>query len=1442
MKTTFQNLSENTPILFRCCKDKKIHKAIIQSIVDKKRGKTIYAVIKQDKSGTAFLHIPSDSITKVLKNKGLSGPYVPQAVACKVLDTIVPDSMDYEIHSAVSRIKMEVGGSINEFVKEKLKYTDAELCKSLAAEQIDAVAMALYNIIYRKQGVIIGDQTGIGKGRIAAAIIRYGALHGLKPIFLTEKPNLFSDIYRDLKAIGSGHLVPFIVNGKESKTDILDSDEKVIYSAPEKGEQEAIFEKKRLPTIYQWVCATYSQFNSISSKPKKPAFLSEIAEDNIIIMDESHNASGTSNTGLFLQSVLAKSKGVVFLSATFAKRPDNMPIYAQKTAMSEARLGNEDLIFAINNGGVALQEILSSQLVAEGQMIRRERSMAGVEVNWITLDDKELEHRAVSDNITKIMREIVVFQNRHIDPMIKQMDKIVKADGVQLEKRKGNEAMGVDNQDLFSKAFNLTSQLLFSIKAESVADRAIQRLREGKKIVIAFANTMGSFLETFVEENGITVNDGQLVNTNYSLTLRKALDGTMRYSIRLANGKSEYKSINLNDLDEDGQESYLAIAEKIRTVSSGMTISPIDLIVQKIEDAGFSCAEVTGRKLEVRFKGSKTVGVIQSRQKVKTNTAFGRFNDNKIDCLLINQSGSTGASAHAIPTDKVPADEVRQRCMIILQPELNINTEVQKRGRINRTGQILKPIYDYVVSAIPAESRLMMMLQKKLKSLDANTTSNQKQNTKIIDFPDFLNKYGDKLVKDYMAEQFVEDELWGIIADKLTKGSFDIEAIETENLAHRVSGYVALMNTALQEKFYKEVSERYADYVEYLKQTGEYDLEVETMNLEAKTLSQEPAMLGNGGSSVFGGNVYLEKCEVNVLKKPFSEEEINNLVSQALDGMQPKAQQQQIIAEYHNFIEQKKEKAIAEIQERFEQKVRDVERNPIYKKILKDTGNAVQARKDATEELTESKNEALAKEEKTAVNQFAFLNRFFSFFYVTRSVAFQNDFGPEFPPEYALSLGFLIDKKKPNPYAPSAIRIRFAFPGSKKYIAIPLTKEFLEKVNACIGMSYNIPERSQNYVLSNWETLAKNGSVNRNIRYIITGNMLKAASKYKGKMISYTTLDKEVKKGILMPENWVKKDSKNDGKILAPIGKALKVIKSLSDGSSIHTDGGVSIMRTYKNYRIATGISRQKYGDFFLDPGILNLVDRNLFEKVSDRMVANLELEKIEQLVEILDFRFGQNVELSMGQYELISDLIQSPQIEKTLSPLIDKFTQAILFRVKEGQLNGLDGHKLKKYPILTERVLGGSNTSVEIERIPELKVRLTKGKKIADLNKILDTTIAAAVARTVIGKNIGLVEEVIVIYVNRSNKPIGYYKHTIGGRYSSIVDIPLILSIGIKSLSTGMMLIHNHPSGTLTPSDNDRSVARNLKDACKTLGLSLLDSLIVTKTDYYSFLEHKLI
>ncbi|MBC7413249.1 MAG: hypothetical protein H7331_12440 [Bacteroidia bacterium] len=82
--------------------------------------------------------------------------------------------------------------------------------------------------------------------------------------------------------------------------------------------------------------------------------------------------------------------------------------------------------------------------------------------------------------------------------------------------RKGTSEAGVVNQPYFSKVFNVINQMLFSIKAEAVAERTIQRLKEGKKPVIAFASTIGSFIEQMENEHGMPVKDGDTINADFS--------------------------------------------------------------------------------------------------------------------------------------------------------------------------------------------------------------------------------------------------------------------------------------------------------------------------------------------------------------------------------------------------------------------------------------------------------------------------------------------------------------------------------------------------------------------------------------------------------------------------------------------------------------------------------------------------------------------------------------------------------------------------------------------------------------------------------------------------------------------------------------------------------------------------------------------------------------
>lgn len=96
--------------------------------------------------------------------------------------------------------------------------------------------------------------------------------------------------------------------------------------------------------------------------------------------------------------------------------------------------------------------------------------------------------------------------------------------------------------------------------------------------------------------------------------------------------------------------------------------------------------------------------------------------------------------------------------------------------------------------------------------------------------------------------------------------------------------------------------------------------------------------------------------------------------------------------------------------------------------------------------------------------------------------------------------------------------------------------------------------------------------------------------------------------------------------------------------------------------------------------------------------------------------------------------------------------------------------------------------------------------------------------------------EESKIILVNRGNFVIGIYDLSKGGISGTVVDIRIILSIALKCNASGIILIHNHPSGNLTPSEADRLITRKLKNACELIDQTLIDHLIISKYDFYSF------
>ncbi|WP_407265435.1 RadC family protein [Tenacibaculum maritimum] len=103
------------------------------------------------------------------------------------------------------------------------------------------------------------------------------------------------------------------------------------------------------------------------------------------------------------------------------------------------------------------------------------------------------------------------------------------------------------------------------------------------------------------------------------------------------------------------------------------------------------------------------------------------------------------------------------------------------------------------------------------------------------------------------------------------------------------------------------------------------------------------------------------------------------------------------------------------------------------------------------------------------------------------------------------------------------------------------------------------------------------------------------------------------------------------------------------------------------------------------------------------------------------------------------------------------------------------------------------------------------------------------------------LQEEFKALLLNRNNQVLGIYPLSKGGTTSSIVDVKLLFSVALKCNAHGIILAHNHPSGNLTPSQSDKDITTKIINASKLLDVKILDHIIVTKDDYYSFADNGL-
>lgn len=1232
--------------------------------------------------GSGHIQQPLEETPKEEKKQSLTTEkvkYQPHSAAYSI-GAVVPARQKEALDNVLNKL-----GDADQYLVDNLGYNDKEdLYSHLAAEQIDAVALGLKQM-EKGNGFIIGDQTGIGKGRQAAAIIRYAVKQGRIPISFTQKANLFSDTYRDLNDIGSPELRPFIlassndgnikvnydeeVKGLDGQTTTVRK-QKVVYKVPSKTETERVLkyiaENGKLPEGYDYILTTYSQirngmeeFKGGKWKAKKKVTATDrngqmkrdaikrIAENSVFILDESHDAAGEGSGSAFIQDVLPKVKGVTFLSATYAKTPDAMKLYALKTDLGsknkeEGEKGDASwkVLNAIKKGGAVFQEIMSQALTKSGQMIRRERDMTGVTIDWNPLTENEVEiqgQRDKFDNIFGIFNDILNFQRTYVDAKLGQMSDDLAFIQGSVDHTPGTKDMGIGNVTFASKAYNVVQQALFSIKAEKVADYAIEAIKNGEKPVIAVNNTMGSMIDEY--PMGVEMDMPDL-----NSTLMKGLEGILRYTEKNDMGDQVNSTLRVEELGEEAVARYNEIKEKIASVSSGLSISPIDVIKHRLEEAGYKVGELTGRNTEMVYTENGKV-IRKNRTDKNKNALADRFNNGDLDALILNRSAAAGISLHASSKYK----DQRQRTMIFAQMQGNINDEVQIRGRIDRTGQVRRGKYVYLVSAIPAEQRLMMMFKNKLKSLDANTTSSQKSKFNEVDVQDFTNKYGDEIVLQYMAQH---PEYYNKLADPLgwgfmeyAKDGLSIGELKSgmkpniTSPAYEVMKRLTLLPVKEQEVVLKDISDSYSQKIKQLNDMGMNDLEMTDMPLEAKTLKREVWKEGSdpNGDNAFADNTYIETVEMNVLRKPMKAEEVEDAQKKMLDGKDYETWRKDKIAEIRAAQQAKIEDTKAKMEAQAEKKVAKLEEST--RLALEKENAKIQKKLDKGEELKPGEHILTEEEIKTRVDTAVddvkrrlskklsdaienvnvkydmFVNPLFAFD-PNKTISVPNDWYMEeastsLYPEFGRVIGFKYDKN----YNLGSSSIVIATTDSRKRVEIPLNRPAVfERIQSD---SERFSKECKVVNMDAWDRMIP--KKDRTTGRIITGNMLEALADNSsvGHLISYTTDDGKVKQGILVP------DSVSTAEITGnmPIAKAYNWLTKKSGGTElVSTDGTLRLTKNFDSmYTLFVPASRKDGGKYYLNQDLLNLVHGHNFQSKGNKFWATFDSKDLHDVLYVLN-------------------------------------------------------------------------------------------------------------------------------------------------------------------------------------------------------------------------------
>lgn len=1136
------------------------------------------------------------------------------------MGTLVPVNMQTAISDALEALRQR-RGDIDTYVADRLGYTPAELEQSFGAEQVDAIALAIDNI-ERGAGFIIGDQTGIGKGRVNAAIIRYAIRTNRNAIFVTEKPNLYADMFRDMEDIGLPKML-----GRDIKAVMTNSGEKVplgdgrnLTSPSDAKKQDAILrglmDKGLKASGVDVLLTTYAQMQTVRGQDTvRRQAIRALARGGVVMFDESHNAGGTPNTfkeagapkdrAEMARELVQDADGVFYSSATYAKRPDVMDLYAA-TDMKLAVDDLEKLGEAISKGGVPMQQVVAAMLARSGQYVRRERSFDGIEYNTPTIEVDRDQY----NNVATVLAAIHDFSENYVKDAVAEIDMKVRESGENVAADGSTGSAGASSTNFTAIMHNVVDQMLLAFASENAADRAIEAIRNDEKPVIALASTMGQAIKDYAEDVG--AKPGDKVDITFADIFRRYLERTRRYTVKKPfakkNEKGERRWLTDEELGPAGVAAYRDAMELIdRANLDSLPGSPIDFIASRIEAAGYKVAEITGRELGIDYRPDGTY--LKKRGQGDRSiggrlAAINGFNDGSINAMILNKSGATGLSLHASDRFK----DQRKRRMIIVQADGNIDTHMQMLGRVHRTGQVVLPEYDQLVVGVPAARRPAAVLAKKMASLNANTTASRDSALTSSEVLDFMNVYGDEIAARIMEDEPDVHMRLGSPLAETDKGG-----LNREEAARKVTGRIPLLPIEQQEELYERIEDEYRALIAQKDAAGENALEAKTFDFDAELVSrQEVQAPVVGSTSPFADGVYVERVRVKRVGKPYPGADVVSMVAGGLEINTP---------------EGAPAAALADLQRRAE---------GIDRERLAETRSSARAYIDTATKAIKDEGKRKAELDKLnlTLKQFEAIRKSFR---PGDTVRVKTENGNV----YGVVTDVYRSGKAKNPAALGVWRARVAIVDAGREMTIAFSqlqvpgdaaqegKIAIEKADS-IGLFKIIDAFDEMQVESREE------------RSIVTGNLL-AGFDYvngKGAIINYTASGGQVRQGILLPREFNLEKHQKAAAIRLSTAEMVDAYLREGDGSILGQGktGQVSLqaIRRGNTLLVTAAKAKSSGGEFFLNRDLTRITGD--FVSKSGGMVAESGMERAPEVADVL-LKAGVKFEVPAGADDKAKEL-----------------------------------------------------------------------------------------------------------------------------------------------------------------------------------------------------------